>query len=501
MPSAEVKELRKNGQLQEALAMALLDLEKEPENIWTKRALSWVYYDLLKKHADAHDFEDFTETLEKVKELGMPADEIMFFENLAWPLSNVFRFLAKQNTKDFAKISALYLLTKEFPIARPGKSFSVLYAAIHKAYKDFAQYTEVIDELGLENLSPEDFEEEEFSGKKNMSLAEQVYIAYAKHLEEGEPVDSYGHRQVDTAKIQEFMPLLEDLIEKHPNYVYPPYFKAKLLLKLGADDVMTSFLPFARKKKGDYWVWQLLAEIYRDQPEIVFAGYCKALSLGAKDEFLVKIRQKLAGLLIAEGKYAEAKAEIENILNVKEKTGTRIPNEIQSWVNADWYKNVESIRNNYTLYSQYAPEAEELLFADLPEETVVVEFVNHDRKILNFVKDQNKNGFFKYDRLLRDPQIGDVLKVRFRDNPNEGRYMVYTVKAGNPEECSALKEVNGDLRTIPSGSGFLGDVFVDKAIIAKFGLTSGQKIEGKAMLSFNKAKNKWGWKLIAPSKT
>ena len=162
---------------------------------------------------------------------------------------------------------------------------------------------------------------------------------------------------------------------------------------------------------------------------------------------------------------------------------------------------MESIRNNYTLYSQYAPEAEELRFSDIPEETVVVEFVNHDRKILNFVKDQNKNGFFKYDRLLRDPQIGDVLKVRFRDNPNEGRYMVYTVKAGNPEECSALKEVNGDLRTIPSGSGFLGDVFVDKAIIAKFGLTSGQKIEGKAMLSFNKAKSKWGWKLIAPSKT
>lgn len=499
MPSAEVKELRKNGQLQKALAMALLDLEKEPENIWTKRALSWVYYDLLKKQADAHDYAAFTDTLGKVKELDLAADETMFFENLAWPLSTFFRFLAKEQKRDYGKISTLYNLTKEFPIPRPAKAFSVLYAAIHKAYKDFVQYTEVIDELGIANLSPEDFEEEEYNGKKNMSLAEQVYIAYAKHLAEGKPIDAYGNREIDRQKIKEFLPALEELIEKYPNYLYPPYFKAKLLLQLGADDVMSSFLPFARKKKGEYWVWQLLAEIYKDQPEIVFASYCKALSLRTKDEFLVKIRQSFAGLLIQKQMYAEAKNELENILAVKAKTQSRIPNEIQLWAASDWYKTTVAKRDNFSLYNHYGPQAEELLFADIPGETVVVEFVNRDRKILNFVKDQEKKGFFKYDRLLRDPQIGDVLEVKFRDNLSEGRYMVYTVKKGKPEECAALKEVTGDLRIIPAGIGFIDDVFVDKSVIAKCNLTNAQKIHGKAILSFNKTKNQWGWKLISIS--
>ena len=499
MPSSQVKELRKNGQLQEALTMALQDFEKDPENLWNKRALSWVYYDLLKKHAEEHNYASFIETLEKVKEMAMPADEKMFFENLAWPLSTMFRFLAKENTKDYGKISSLYRLTKEFHIPRPAKPFSVLYAAIHKAYKDFVQYTEVIDELGIANLSPEDFEEEEYNGKKNMSLAEQVYIAYAKHLAEGKPIDAYGNREIDRQKIKEFLPALEELIEKYPNYLYPPYFKAKLLLQLGADDVMSSFLPLARKKKGEYWVWQLLAEIYKDQPEIVFASYCKALSLRTKDEFLVKIRQSFAGLLIQKQMYAEAKNELENILAVKAKTQSRISNEIQLWAASDWYKTTVAKRDNFSLYNHYGPQAEELLFADIPGETVVVEFVNRDRKILNFVKDQEKKGIFKYDRLLRDPQIGDVLEVKFRDNLSEGRYMVYTVKKGKPEECAALKEVTGDLRIIPAGIGFIDDVFVDKSVIAKCNLTNAQKIHGKAILSFNKTKNQWGWKLISIS--
>ena len=499
MPSSQVKELRKNGQLQEALTMALQDFEKDPENLWNKRALSWVYYDLLKKHAEEHNYASFIETLEKVKEMAMPADEKMFFENLAWPLSTMFRFLAKENTKDYGKISSLYRLTKEFHIPRPAKPFSVLYAAIHKAYKDFVQYTEVIDDMGIENLLSEDFEEEEYNGKKNMSLAEQVYIAYAKHLAEGKPIDPYGNREIDVQKIKEFLPLLDELIDKYPDYLYPPYFKAKLLLKLGAEDIMSSFLPFARKKKGEYWVWQLLAEIYKDKPEIVFASYCKALSLRSKDDFLVKIRQSFAGLLIHQKMYSEAKTELERILAVKTAMQTRIPNEVQMWIASDWYKTTEKRNDNFSLYNHYAPQAEELLFADIPEETVVVEFVNRDRKILNFVKDQDKKGFFKYDRLLRDPQIGDVLKVRFRENPSEGRYMVYTVKKGNPEECNALTIVNGDLRIIPAGIGFIDDVFVDKSVIAKFNLTNAQQINGKAILSFNKSKNQWGWKLISIS--
>jgi len=36
----KINELRKSGKLDEALEMAILDLEREPENIWIKRAIA-----------------------------------------------------------------------------------------------------------------------------------------------------------------------------------------------------------------------------------------------------------------------------------------------------------------------------------------------------------------------------------------------------------------------------------------------------------------------------
>ena len=51
MPASEIKELRKSGQLEEALEMAQNELNLTPDNIWAKRNISWVYYEFLKANA------------------------------------------------------------------------------------------------------------------------------------------------------------------------------------------------------------------------------------------------------------------------------------------------------------------------------------------------------------------------------------------------------------------------------------------------------------------
>jgi len=58
------------------------------------------------------------------------------------------------------------------------------------------------------------------------------------------------------------LPKLEELIKRHPEYQYPPYYKAKLLLALGNEEnALSAFLPFAIQKRNEFWVWELLAEI------------------------------------------------------------------------------------------------------------------------------------------------------------------------------------------------------------------------------------------------
>ena len=124
-----------------------------------------------------------------------------------------------------------------------------------------------------------------------MALAEQVYIAYAKHLLPQR--DMQGNVYFNREKAEEFLPLLEALGEKYPNYQYPPYFQAKLLLALGDhEDVLSALIPFARKKQNDFWVWEVLAEAVEQDPEKVFSCHCRALICISPEEMLVGVRQR-----------------------------------------------------------------------------------------------------------------------------------------------------------------------------------------------------------------
>ena len=57
MSFKEVKELRQQGKLKEALELAQSDLEQNPEDIWNKRSIAWVYYDYLKIATDEGDLD------------------------------------------------------------------------------------------------------------------------------------------------------------------------------------------------------------------------------------------------------------------------------------------------------------------------------------------------------------------------------------------------------------------------------------------------------------
>ncbi|MEX2566379.1 MAG: hypothetical protein WD431_10585, partial [Cyclobacteriaceae bacterium] len=84
MSFKKIKELRQAGKLEEALKMANQAMEADPEDIWNKRATAWVYYEYLKKFSQPDSFEAFKENLLKIKDLQLPEDEKMVFDNSAW---------------------------------------------------------------------------------------------------------------------------------------------------------------------------------------------------------------------------------------------------------------------------------------------------------------------------------------------------------------------------------------------------------------------------------
>ncbi len=500
MSFKEVKQLRKAGKLDEAQSMAQEDIEQNPEDIWNKRSIAWVYYEFLKRNANPEKFDNFKNYLEKLKTLDLPEDEKMVFDTSAFQIGKLVFAFQNNETVDYSKINEIYELVKNFHFSKSSEAYSFLYKAFHKGYKNWSKYLDFADWWNFENFRPEDYLKEEFNGRKIMAIAEQAYIAYSKKLLEGEAIDSFGQkRTVDKEKIRTFLPKLDKIIEDHPEYQYPPYFKAKLLLALGDDEnILSSFLPFAKQKRNDFWVWEVMAEIFPDDKEIQFACYCKALSLKTPEDFLVKLRQTFAGMLVERQMYNEAKTEIQKVISTREKHDWKLPNQITQWIEQDWYKSATPKEDNKDLYSQYVKKAEEILFQDIPEEIIAVEFVNENKNILNFVKNKQKFGFFNYSGQLDKPQIGDILKVRFNGEGQDGFYKIRSAKKAEPNLTSdAIRDYEGTLKVIsPQNFGFADDVFIEPKLIQDNNLKDGQTLTGKAILSFNKKKNEWGWKAI-----
>ena len=128
---------------------------------------------------------------------------------------------------------------------------------------------------------------------------------------------------------------------------------------------------------------------------------------------------------------------------------------------------------------------------------VVVSFVNREKKLISFVKNQNIQGFFSYKQLNMSFKIGDLLQVRLEKVEDKGFYRVRTIERSEKREAEALREVVGNFRAIPKQDfGFVDVVFVAPDLIKANQLQDGDELVCKSMLSFDKKKNQWGWRAL-----
>ncbi len=497
MPAKEIKALRQSGKLEEAYEMAKAELEADLTNLWGKRNLSWVLYSQLDESAT--NLDTFLLKLKEVKELDLPESEDMFFDNISIVISKAIRSITSEKDFDVNKIHRLFDEIKEIPIKRNSKWHSVLFSAFHKGMKESNRYIEFADWWDFSNFRPEDYVKETLSnGKQVMALVEQGFIAYSKHLLPKQ--NQLGEVNFDKNKVASFLPVISKIVDDYPQMQYPGYFKVKLLLAIGDNEnILETLLPFAKKKRGEFWVWEILAEALSNDPDKVFSCYCKALTCMSPEEMLVGIRQKMARLLIDRQQFNEAKTEIELLVQSRNSNNYKIPFEVEIWMATDWYKSAISSNSNLSFYKTHTAIADAILFEDIKEETVIVEFVNNDKKILNFIASEHKYGFFKYDRFFKTINIGDTLKVRFQNGSSTGLHQVITATQFIDANFKAqyLREIKGIIKISEGKSfGFIENAFIHPSLVQKYNLVNGQEFTGQILKSFNKEKNTWGWKLI-----
>lgn len=408
--SKDVFAKRKAGQLDEAYQMALLRMGAADKDDWDDKAFGWCLIDLIKRDAKAGFQDHLRHYRQQLEAINVPeTDDILtkqrkFAITLCNPdgqLANEARQHSKSGNHEQAAViyrkllrSApsdrdictslgweLYRISKDLMVKKDDNLLtikqnlneylklnvekpSILHSVVLQLAAKFAgadQFSMVAfcRIWGLEHLRPDDWNRFVTDDKNEIpAVAERVIQQASKEAAKGN----------DPGSLTYILPHLDHAVAVYPDNIWLSLNKAKVLLGLGKnEDALRFAIEVARAKSNDYWAWELLGDINESEGEdLSFSCYCKALLVSSDDRFSGKVRLKLATLLIDRNQLAEAKYELNRVLETKQKDGNKVPAEVENFIAQSWYAEASIPVSNENFYRSHKAAAEDLLFSQLP---------------------------------------------------------------------------------------------------------------------------------------
>ena len=379
MSFSEISKLRKSGRLNEAYQMALVEIDQQPDDIWSQRAMAWVLYDFAKKNATFDSQDKFIKCIARIGDMNFAAEETMFWDSVTWLIRSMMATVERNRSHQPAFFSSLFAAMRPLPLPKPAEAYSALLQTTLRLKTEWQQYPDFCQWWGLDNLRPEDYKPRQTEdGKRILSLAERVFMAYTKAL-------LLQNRQ---SSLIEWEPQLSKLANDNPSYTYLPYYLARTRLTLGrTGQVMQSMKAFVRKKKGDFWVWELMGDASSDSDE-QFCHYAKAMTCRAKDEMLVAMREKMVYQLLVRKQYSEARHELDHVMATRQRHQWSIPYKLQQLTAEPWYLQSPSSTDNSHFYKPFAEKAEHLVFGAIPDDAMTISgILKKSKSGFGFVKD------------------------------------------------------------------------------------------------------------------
>lgn len=405
----------KAGRIQEAYDLAKSDIELNPNDIWAQRGMGWALYYLIRKDAENGQYDQLLARigeLQSLDQLNLSNDALIFENVIFWVGYFVKKYVTPTGINSPARLSTLFAKFKDYTFT-PSKGYSFMLESFIKcdAWQEMLDFFEW---WNLNNLRPEDYQPVEIAkGRSIMSVAERAYIAKSKAL----------IRMKDLGLIEEFLPEMDELMNSHPKMTYPGYFYGKLLLTLGStpEDALRVIVPFARKKASEFWVWQLLSDVFTNDQEKQLACLLRAVHCKTQESFLGKVRIKLADLFIRRNELPQAKFQIDKVTQCYLSHGWHLPHEIDYWIHQPW---INSIVASDESPINYQSISDSILLDGTEQAIAVVTYYDQNSKRATLI--------YGYEKLLKE-------KIRFKVGP------------GTVIKLNYITEADGRMRVLQAG--------------------------------------------------
>ena len=482
----------KDGRVQEAYELAKADLEQELS--WAQREMGWVLYYLIKDDAETANFLSLMNHLEELRlldQLSIPMDNLIYENVLKKVAGFVKDHISPTDIDTPIKLSSLFLKLRGYNF-EPSDGYSFLLRSFISC-DSWQEMADFLDWWNLDKLREEDYQPYKMmNGRTIMSLAERAFIAKSKAL----------LRLNDLGRIEEFLPKLDELMDAHPEMTYPGYFYGKLLLSLGSnkEEALKVIVPFARKKISEFWVWQLVSDVFAvNDQEKQLACLLRAVNCHTQESFLGKVRIKLADLFIQRNDLNKAKFQIDKVTQCYLSQGWHLPSEIDYWIHQPWINTVKPDGNSPI---DYMAVTDEILCEGTEEIIAIVTYVDPNSHKSTLIYGREKRMAQKM-RFKVEP--GAVLKLNYITEPDGNMRVLSARQAPFRDGLDFAKNVEGTVRKRPDRDfAFLGarneSIFISPNIVRKYNLTDGQTVKGVAVYDYNRKKEKWDWTCISINK-
>jgi tetratricopeptide (TPR) repeat protein len=454
---------------------------------------AWLHWKLMKYSQKQEAFLNWDSHWQQILSLAslLPPDPRLGTA-IGWQLYYRSKAHLQQNPQDTERVWDWLLAARHFSYDRskqPNPVHLLLRIAL-KAKASCDAFLEFIEWWGLENLEGEDFIgwKPSDSSRALMPLAEQTYLAVGKCLEKS---------LASSERVQAFLSQLQQLKAAQPDYHFLHYTEARLLLRLKAYEQAREALKlFIRQKSREYWAWSALGESYRPySPEKARACFCYALSLNNPPAFLVKVKEGLARLLMDMGAYPEAKALIQEVLETRNRQGWPLKGRHLEWQEDRWYLETKAASDLEAFYQKEMETALKLVWPDLSRRRAVVSQLKGKWAFFISGKGEKDQGKFKPGRSSLRAGSGIVL---LGIPLSQGfRVMEWQPLEKAPQDLS--KAYRGRLNHSPGQNfGFVEkEIFVPSYLIRQLPQPYPSQVAGQAVISFDKKKNRWGWRAIS----
>lgn len=481
----EITTMCRAGQVREAYDLARTDLGRQPNDVWTQREVGWALYYMIKVDSENGDYSKLLEHIDELKSLNLltlPNDN-MIFDNVQFQIAHfINNHIPLTDIEASAKLSTLFskLRDYEFNSSR-GHSYLLQICLGFDCWQE----PDFFDWWNLDNLTQEDYTPRvNQKGQTMMTLAERAFIANSKAL----------LRLKAPERIQEFLPKLDKLMNDHPEMMYPGYFYGKLLLSLGSntDEALKVIIPFARKKATEFWVWQLLSDVFANDEEKQLACLLRAVHCRTQEKFLGKVHIKLATLYIRRGLLNSARYHIDAVTRCYVSQGWRLPYEIECWTHQPWF-NVTTPDGKVSI--DYMSITDSILCDGAEECTAVVTYVNQNSQKSSVVYGKEKRMVLRFRFKVK---VGDVLKLHYITE-SEGRTRVLSSTLVQlSTNLNYARHVNGRVeKRSDKDFAFLKSdsvrCFIAPNIVQKYDLKNGDNARSLIVYDYNKKKESWNW--------